>query len=65
MRPIVWLLPLCAALACSGPDALEGSVLAEVATLKRDRETNVPIVVLRETSGEREISIWIGEAEAH
>lgn len=43
---------------------MDETVAAEVATLERDLETNAPIVVLRETSGGREISIWIGEAEA-
>jgi hypothetical protein len=64
MKQLAWILALGTAVACTLSNAPGDPIPAEVAALERDGETNSPIVVLRESAGTREISIWIGEAEA-
>ena len=40
-------------------------VLVAVTRLGIDRDTNTPVVVLSEASGERSLAIWIGASEAN
>ena len=64
---------LTCALACGAPGAGSGhsddsgdsAVPVEIAGLELDEGTRSPILLLRETGGERELPIWIGEFEAH
>ncbi len=65
MRDLFLLAGLASCLACGAvATSPEGSVGVEVAALERDAATNTPVLVLRESAGGRELSIWIGEAEA-
>ena len=44
---------------------MDGMVRMRVAHLGLDRNTNTPVVVLREAEGERTLPIWIGASEAN
>ena len=67
MKRAPLFLVLTWALACGAPGAGSNgtAIPVEIASLELDEETRSPILLLRETGGDRELPIWIGEFEAH